>query len=341
VDKQRGGIADGEWIAPEKGRTLFRDWAARWMDRRVDIGAATKARDESLMRVHLLPVFGDRQLSSITQEDVSEWIAHLTRVTSARSKPLSPGTVRLCYVLLSSVMSDAVNARLIRTSPCYSISLPTPDERDMRILTWSEIERLAAVMDERYRALVILGCHAGPRIGELAALDRSSVDLSGGKLRITRTASEVRGVLTLKTPKTRAGKRTVPLDSRAIEALSGHLDTFTGPHADSPLFPAPDGDRLRPNNFRERQWQPAVKAAGLDGLRQHDMRHTAISLWIAEGTPMLYVSKWAGHTSTSFTMDRYGHLIEDVGEEYMARVGARAEAARAVGGNVVPIRGTR
>jgi integrase len=341
VDKQRGIVAEGDWIAPEKGRTLFREWADRWMERRVDIGASTRARDASLMRNHLLPAFGDRALSAITQEDVAEWVAELTRKTSGRGGLLSEGSVRLCYVLVSSVMSEAVNARLIRVSPCYAVKLPSPTQREMRILTWGEVERLAAVMDERYRALVIIGCYAGPRIGELAALDRASVDLAGAKLRITRTATEVGGVLALKTPKTRAGRRTVPLHPRALEAISAHLDAFTAPSADDPLFPAPNGDRLRPNNFRERQWAPAVKAAGLAGLRLHDMRHTAVSLWIAEGTPMLYVSRWAGHTSTSFTQDRYGHLIEDIGEEYMARVGARADAARAAGGNVVPIRGTR
>ena len=62
-------------------------------------------------------------------------------------------------------------------------------------------------------------------------------------------------------------------------------------------------------------------------------------MWIAEGAPVLYVSRWAGHSKTSFTMDKYGHLYEDVGEEFMARVGARAEAARAAvaGDNVVPL----
>src|SRR5258707_4627 len=69
VDEERGIVDEGDWIAPEKGRTLFREWVDRWAARRLDIGASTKARDASLMSNHLLPAFGDRPLDSITQED--------------------------------------------------------------------------------------------------------------------------------------------------------------------------------------------------------------------------------------------------------------------------------
>ena len=52
---------------------------------------------------------------------------------------------------------------------------------------------------------------------------------------------------------------------------------------------------------------PATKAAGLQGLRIHDLRHTAVALWIAAGATPKEVAVRAGHTSVSFTLDRYGH----------------------------------
>ena len=63
--------------------------------------------------------------------------------------------------------------------------------------------------------------------------------------------------------------------------------------------------------FRARAWRPATKAAGLDGLRIHDLRHTAVALWIAAGASPKEVAALAGHTSVSFTLDRYGHLYPD------------------------------
>jgi hypothetical protein len=54
-----------------------------------------------------------------------------------------------------------------------------------------------------------------------------------------------------------------------------------------------------------------ARAAGLDGLRIHDLRHTAVALWIAAGANPKEVSTRAGHASVSFTLDRYGHLYPE------------------------------
>ena len=77
------------------------------------------------------------------------------------------------------------------------------------------------------------------------------------------------------------------------------------------MFTAPEGGPLRVRGFRARMWQPATRAAGLEGLRIHDLRHTAVALWIAAGANPKEVSARAGHASVSFTLDRYGHLYPE------------------------------
>jgi integrase len=49
----------------------------------------------------------------------------------------------------------------------------------------------------------------------------------------------------------------------------------------------------------------------LPGLRIHDLRHTAVALWIAAGASPKEVAARAGHTSVSFVLDRYGHLFPE------------------------------
>jgi integrase len=49
------------------------------------------------------------------------------------------------------------------------------------------------------------------------------------------------------------------------------------------VFALSNGDPLRTANFRTRVWRPATRTAGLEGLRIHDLRHTAVALWIAAG----------------------------------------------------------
>ena len=58
-------------------------------------------------------------------------------------------------------------------------------------------------------------------------------------------------------------------------------------------------------------WRLAIRAAGLDGLRIHDLRHTAVALWLAAGANPKEVAARAGHASVSFTLDRYGHLYPE------------------------------
>jgi len=99
-----------------------------------------------------------------------------------------------------------------------------------------------------------------------------------------------------------------------------------------------NGGPLRVNGFRARVWRPATRAAGLDGLRIHDLRHTAVALWIAAGANSKEVSSRVGHASVSFTLDRYGHLFPEADEALRTRLDAFYVAGgQARGGAVVEL----
>jgi integrase len=103
-----------------------------------------------------------------------------------------------------------------------------------------------------------------------------------------------------------------------------HHDAHLGPvgPADAYVFTAEKGGVLRTSNFRIKVWLPAVRAAGLAPLRPHDLRHAAVALWIAAGANPKEVSVRAGHTSVSFTLDRYGHLFPGHDAELRDRLDA-------------------
>ena len=120
---------------------------------------------------------------------------------------------------------------------------------------------------------------------------------------------EVRGVPHIGPPKTRASRRTVGLPRFVADELAAHL---AGPgDPEHFVFTAPQGGALRVTAFRARVWRLAIRAAGLDGLRIHDLRHTAVALWIAARANPKEVAARAGHASVSFTLDRYGHLYPE------------------------------
>jgi integrase len=119
----------------------------------------------------------------------------------------------------------------------------------------------------------------------------------------------VSGRLHFGPPKTRASRRTVSLPRVVTRELQAHL--ASGGEPNDYVFTAPQGGTLRMVAFRNRIWRPATDAAGLAGLRIHDLRHTAVALWIAAGASPKEVAVRAGHTSVSFTLDRYGHLYPE------------------------------
>jgi Phage integrase family len=151
----------------------------------------------------------------------------------------------------------------------------------MRFLNPAQVATLADAIGSRYRALVLLGAYGGLRIGELAGLRRRRVDLPRGTVDVAEIVVEVRGELYMGPPKTRAGRRIVTLPRSVVEELAELL----GPvgEADAWVFTADEGGVLRPSNFRVKVWLPAIRAAGLAPLRPHDLRHTAVALWIAAG----------------------------------------------------------
>jgi len=321
LNETESAKARGTWTDPALGRVLFREWLGEWWATTTNLRASTRARDESLLRRLALPSFGDAPLAAISQRDVRAWVAEL----SARG--LAPATVQKAYQLLGKVMGAAVDAGMLAQSPCRRVPLPKVEREEMRFLTPAEVVTLADAIVPRYRALVLVGAYGGLRIGELAGLRRSHVDLLRGTVQVAEIVVEVRGVLHMGPPKTRASRRTVGLPRFVVEELAAHLAGPGEPAAF--VFTAPQGGPLRVTAFRARVWRPAVVAAGLDGLRIHDLRHTAVALWIAAGANPKEVSARAGHSSVSFTLDRYGHLYPEADAALRDRLDALYGTAQA------------
>lgn len=321
---------DGTGSDPRLGRTTWGEWAERWeASRQHSARSSTLARDASYIRNHLRPRWSRWQLAEIERSDVVEWVGDLS------GKGLAPATVRKCYQLFAASMDAAVVGRYLGVSPCLQVPLPKVGTTTVRFLTPGEVARLADTIDRRYRAFVLVGAYGGLRVGELAGLHRD--DIIDGELQVVRTVSWVRGHLELNDPKTAAGRRRVGLPTFVADELEHHLAEHAGPEI---VYPSPRGSYLQPSTFRQRQWNPAVEAAGLDGLRIHDLRHTAVSLWIAAGADPRRVAARAGHASVAFTLQRYGHLYPDGEADLMGALDALGRAADAAD-NVVslPTRG--
>jgi len=327
------GKATGAYVNPRLGHMLFAEWWTKWRGSRVDLRLSTQARDETYYKNHLEPRFASVPLASIDREMLREWVAELS------AKGLAPATVHKAVQLVSMALAAAVDDRRLVRNPAERLPLPKIDVEEMRIITPSQVGQLVDVIDERYSTWVTTAVHTGLRFGELAALRRGRVDLLRRRVEVVETVVEVRGHHHFGPPKTKAGRRSVPVSPVLAELLTTYS---AGMGPSDLLFTAPDGGAIRGSLFRRRIWQQATIATGLGemvpctffnsngtvgscalckrepkkprgphyvGLRPHDLRHTAVSYWIAAGASPKEVAVWAGHSSVITLFDRYGHLL--------------------------------
>lgn len=328
----------GEWVDPALGQTPFSEWSARVQAGRVNLAPSTRARDQSIIRSLVLPTFGDLELRSIQPSDIREWVTELVEGEYAAN------TVRKAYQLLAQALAVAVEDGFLARTPCRSVALPRVIAVPQRFLSPSEAEELAAAIDPRYRALVLVGAYAGLRFGEAAGLRLERLDLLRRTLRVQETVSEVRGHVRIRpVPKSRASHRTVSLDPHLAQDLAEHLTTYpVGP--DGFVFSAPEGGPLHRTNFCRRFWQPAVRASVSEPCRFHNLRHTHVAFLIEAGEDPKVIQERLGHASIRVTYDTYGHLFPGrderaaerlAGLRYRARVG-QVWAKR--GPEVIPLR---
>lgn len=194
---------------------------------------------------------------------------------------------------LRQTLAAGVRYGYLKTNPAVGAGdNPTPPPRLVRAYTLAELDALDAELGAEYGPLVPFGAATGLRPLELARVERRDVD-------------RLRRVLTVRGTKTHGSHREVPLTRRALDALERVPAQLATPL----LFPAPGGGPLSLNNFRRREWLPAVEAAGVARpARIYDLRSTFASNALAAGVTVFELAKIMG-TSVAMIERSYGTLL--------------------------------
>jgi integrase len=311
VDRMKGSLVD-----PRLGRITVSEWWDQWWPTVTNLRPSTRARDAQFFRSHVLPTLGTTPLGRLDRTTLRRWMVSLG---DPDGPALAPATIHKVVQVLNKSVNAAVEDRIITHNPVARLPLPKIEHQEMRFLTSDELWTLADSIDARYRAFVLLAGFGGLRLGELLGLRWSRVDVAARRVNIAETLVDVEAKLHFGPPKTKASVRSVPLPSFVMAALEEHRSAV----GSDLVFASPQGLPIRPALFRRRFWEPAVQRAGVAPLRIHDLRHTAVSLWIAEGAHPRQVAALAGHTSVSVVLDRYGHLYPADDDTLIARLERR------------------
>lgn len=280
--------------------------AKDWLASRTAVKRRTYESDDGAWRRYIAPRWGNRQVASITTSEISIWVGQLTDRGLARS------TVSRTLATLRLIFAFAVDDRRIVTNPVAKVRAPAGAKarREGQMLVMSELLALAEACRSPYRDVVMVLGLQGLRWGELAGLQVADrVSMPGQGLRITRAvlSSNGGGELFIDSLKSKRA-RTVPL----VPLVEPIIERWSeGKAGDAWLFAAPVGGPLRERNWqRAVRWKDALEEIGRPGLRVHDLRHTAASIWLGAGADPKVVQRVLGHASAAMTMDLYGHLID-------------------------------
>ncbi|UDM00497.1 tyrosine-type recombinase/integrase [Streptomyces longhuiensis] len=312
-------ITRGQWSDPDAGKVLFGPYAAAWLKDRT-LADRTRERHESVVRLHILPTFGARPVSSITTAQIRAW-------RTGRLAIVGEPTVVKAYQIMRAILNTAVDDELIRRNPCRIKGADRYDVPERPILSVSEVYALADAMAPRYRLLVLLAAFTGLRFGELAALRTRDIDTANGALMVRRSQAEMQtGALFDKAPKSAAGVRPVAYPSELRVDVERHLVHFAGPGRDGHVFLGPQGGQLRRSNFRD-DWIKARKKAKITAdVHFHDLRHTGNNL-AASGASLRELMTRMGH-STSRAALIYQHMVSGRDREIADRLGSMIRKAR-------------
>ena len=331
--KNRLADVDREgFVKPAK--TTFAELAQRYMDDYLpgrNLKRTTQESYRQTLEGHLIPFFGDAELSTLARKPEL-----IDRYVAAKTKDsLSSKTIRNHLIVLGVVLKRAMVWGLIQTNPMAVIEKPRVEQKEMGVLSESEIARLLRALTSRYenagdddrawwlltKTLVLVAITTGLRRGELLGLRWRDVDLEHGLLHVRQTI--VRG--RVDSPKSKTSCRTLELAPQCRGALTTLKDHSAYKGDDELVFCHPDrGTPTDPSKLSKRFLKPALLDAGITRRFRpfHDLRHTAITYDAAAGNPQAYIQMRAGHSSGAIT-ERYVHAAQVMFPGAAARTEAR------------------
>ena len=304
----------GEWIDPRLARTRLSELADHWLQSNPAKRPRTLDRDREIVGAAAAALGPSRRVVSVTRADVQ-------RLVDIWRAELAPSTVRRMYSAVRAMFNYAEAAELIARSPCRHIRLPAAELVDRPAL---EVDQLAAVADGLgdHGPMVWLGAALGLRWGEVAALTVDSFDFLHGSIAVTQQLGRDRK---LSDPKSLAGRRRLAAPAWLLDEVAALLASrgLTAADGSALVFANLSGGPLNYSAWRRTRWKEACTAAGVPGLRFHDLRSVAASAMVAAGVDVKTAQRRLGHANVTLTLQVYARATAEADRRAAELMGER------------------
>lgn len=266
---------------PEKAKAAitFKEFSKEYIENYAKPKKRSWVTDQSFLRAHLIPFFGDMELSEITP-------LHVNRYMVQRQKEgVKSSTINLELAIMRKILNVAIDwGYEVEVNPIKRKNfLPEEGGRRERVLTEEEEERLFQTSPDHLKPILICALATGMRKSEITSLKWESVNLEKGQIIVRAELSKSRQ------------QRTIPINETLLPELKRLKRLNVGVSEFVFLYFDPHLKKMRQVGEIRFAFDKSVERAKIKDLTFHDLRHTAGSRMLANGVDAVTVKNILGH----------------------------------------------
>lgn len=299
-----------------KGTPLFRDFAETWKsEKKVEWRESYRVTVDTILNVHLMPVFGDTPVGSIERGAILAFRAGLItkpapKGSPAKGKARKPDTLNRIVGILRQLLDEAAD-RYGFANPAGRIKRLKTQKVDVTPFTMSEVRKVIDSVRPDYRDYLLVRFFTGMRSAEVHGLKWQHIDFEHGLILIRETFYCGRTEYT----KNDGSQRDIQASQPVMEALRRLRATEKASDAevsDRYVFHTRFGRPIDNTNFNDRVWKPLLRLCGIKYRRPYQMRHTCATLWLAAGENPQWIANQLGHSTTEMLFRTYGRYVPNL-----------------------------
>jgi integrase len=303
VSQQSEAVIEPEKITPINH---FKDFSKEWLDEN-NIRWKKSYQDmmDGTIKQHLLPHFGDKEVSRITKGEILKFRSSLAKVKNGTKEGLSPDRINHIMTPLRMILGEAAD-RFNFTTPFLGIKQLIVPRTDIDPFSLDEVNQIINTVRPTFRHYYSVRFLTGMRTSEIDGLKWEYVDFTRREILVRETVVKRRK----ETTKTDASLRSIEMSLPVFNALQKQFEV-TGAQNEF-VFCSRDNTALCYDNVTNRVWYPLLKKLGLKKRRPYQTRHTAATLWLAAGENPEWIARQMGHSTTRMLFTIYSRYVPNL-----------------------------